>query len=139
MTIITFQSKNCHSSPSMIKSFLKMCFWSVNLSIVSCHYSSTNGWLFDLIFKTMNNIHNYETTLSATCKIFKPYMIIRTNLYGKNSITINAFDTCIRGQISLGDTILKDLTPNKINTIMKRMTDNNYSNTFVVNGKSVFL
>ena len=73
----------------------------------------------------MNNIHNYETALSATCKIFKPYMIIGTNLYGKNSITINAIDTWNRGQISLGDTILKDLTPNKIKTIMKRMTDNN--------------
>ena len=38
---------------SMIKSSLKMCFWSVNLSIVSCHQPSPIASLFDPIFTIM--------------------------------------------------------------------------------------
>ena len=69
-----------------------------------------------------SNIHNYETTSPATCKLFKPSF--RTNLYGKHSITINAIDVWNKAQTSLDNTILKDLTFNKIKTIiMKRMID----------------
>ena len=75
-----------------------------------------NNW-----FTFCSNVHNYETTSSATCKLFKPFC---TNLYGKNSITVNAIDAWNKAQTSLADTILKDLTPNKIKTIiMKRMID----------------
>ena len=42
---------------SMMKSFLKMCFWSVNLSMVSCQQSSAIGSLFALIFITMRQLH----------------------------------------------------------------------------------
>ena len=53
---------------------------------------------------------------------FKPSF--QTNLYGKNLITVNAIDAWNKAQTSLGDTILKDLTPNKIKTIiMKKMID----------------
>ena len=76
-----------------------------------------NNW-----FTFCSNVHNYETTSSATCKLFKPSF--RTNLYGKNSITVNAIDAWNKAQTSLADTILKDLTPNKIKTIiMKKMID----------------
>ena len=68
------------------------------------------------------NVLNYETTSFATCKLFKPS--IRTNLNGKNSIAANAIDTWNKVQTSLSDTILKDLTPNKIKTIiMEKMID----------------
>ena len=41
-----------------------------------------------------------------------------------NSVIINAIDTWNKTQTSLGNTILKDLAPNKIKTIiMKRMID----------------
>ena len=54
---------------SMINSFLKLCFWSVILQIVSCHQSSTIGSLFALIFITMKQLHlllvNYLNLLSA--------------------------------------------------------------------------
>ena len=91
-----------------------MCFGSVNLSIVSCHQSSTIGSLFA--------IHNYETTSSATCKLFKPSLC--TNLYGKTSVTVNAIGAWNKAQTSLGDIILKDLIPNKIEKIIvKRMID----------------
>ena len=55
-------------------------------------------------------------------KLFKPSF--RTNLNGKNSITVNAIDAWNKAQTSLVDSILKDLTPYKIKTIiMKRMID----------------
>ena len=37
----------------------------------------------------------------------------------KNSVTVNAIDAWNKAQTSLGDTILNDLTPNKIKTMMK--------------------
>ena len=44
--------------------------------------------------------------------------------YGKKSITVSAIGTWNKAQTSLGDTILKDLTPSEIKTIiMKRMID----------------
>ena len=98
---------------SLIKSFLKMCFWLVNLSILFVF----NNW-----FAFCSNTRYYETTLSATCKLFKPSF--RTFLHGRNSITVNATDAWNKAQSSLGETILKDLTLNKIKTItIKRMTD----------------
>ena len=56
-------------------------------------------------------------------KLFKPSF--RNNLYGKNQVTINAIDAWNKPQTSFGETILKDLIPNKIKTILtKRMIDN---------------
>ena len=83
--------------------------------IVSCHQSSTTAHF-------CSNVHKHETTSSATCKLFKPSF--RTTLYGKDSITVNAIDPWNKAQTSLGDTIFKDLTANKIKTIiMKKMID----------------
>ena len=83
----------------------------INLSIVSCHQSSTTGSLFALMFITMRQLHlllvNYLNLSKLTLK---------------NSI--NAIDAWNKVQTSLGNTILKDLTPNEIKTIiMKKMTD----------------
>ena len=101
---------------SLIKSFLKMCFWLVNLSIVSLS-PVFNNW-----FPFCSNTRYYETTLSATCKLFKPSF--RTFLHGRNSVTVNAIDAWNKAQTSLGETILQDLTLSKIKTItMKRMAD----------------
>ena len=42
----------------------------------------------------------------------------------KKAITVNAIDAWNKAQTSLANTILKDLTPNKIKTIvMKKMID----------------
>ena len=50
--------------------------------------------------------------------------LFHTNLYGKNSIKVSAIDAWNKAQISLDDTILKDLTVNEIKAIiMKRMID----------------
>ena len=92
-----------------------VCTKSVNLS--SLLLPVFNNW-----FTFCSNVRNYETTSSATCKLFKPSF--HTNLYGKNSITVNATDAWNKAQTSLADTILKDLIHNKIKTIiMKKMID----------------
>ena len=124
MRIITFQSRTCHSSPLFSK--LKILKFNdkvhlENVLLVSKFINSLLSLVFNNWFTFYSNVHNYETTSFATCKLFKPSF--RTNLYGKNSITVNAIDTWNKAQISLGKTILKDLTPNKIKTIMKRMID----------------
>ena len=125
MRIIIFQSRNCHSSPLFSKPKLLKFNDKFLLEIVLLNSNFTNSFLppvFNNWFTFCPNIHNYETTSSATCKLFKPSFC--TNLYGKNSITVNAIDAWNKAQTSLADTILKDLTPNKIKTIiMKKMID----------------
>ena len=72
----------------MIKSILKMCFWSVNLSIVSCHQSSTTGSLFALMFITMRQLH----------LLLVNYLNL-SKLTSKNSI--NAIDAWNKAQTSI--------------------------------------
>ena len=125
MRIITFQSRNCHSGPLFFK--LKLLKFNdkvhlENVLLISKFINSLLPPVFNNWFTFCSNVHNYETTSSATCKLFKPSF--RTNMYGKNSITVNAIDAWNKAQTSLADTILKDLTPNKIKTIiMKKMID----------------
>ena len=125
MRIITFQSRNCHSGPLFFK--LKLLKFNdkvhlENVLLISKFINSLLPPVFNNWFTFCSNVHNYETTSSATCKLFKPSF--RTNLYGKNSITVNAIDAWNKAQTSLADTILKDLTPNKLKTIiMKKMID----------------
>ena len=124
MRIITFQSRNCHSSPLFLK--LKLLKFNdkvhfENVLLISKFINSLSPPVFNNWFTFYYNIHDYETTSSATCKLFKPFF---SHLYGQNSIIVNAIDAWNKAQTSLGDTIVKDLTPNKIETIiMKRMTD----------------
>ena len=125
MRIITFQSRNCHSSPLFSK--LKLLkfnykFHLENVLQISKFINSLLPPVFNNWVTFCCNVLNYETTSFATCKLFKPS--IRTNLNGKNSIAANAIDTWNKVQTSLSDTILKDLTPNKIKTIiMEKMID----------------
>ena len=93
MRIITFQSRNCHSSPLFSKLKLIKLNDKTLLEIVLLISKFINRFLlpvFNNWFTFCSNINNYETTSSTTCKLFKPSL--RTNLYGKNSITVNAID-----------------------------------------------
>ena len=92
MRIITFQSRNCHSSPLFFK--LKLLKFNdkvhhENVFLISKFINSLLPPVFNW-FTFCSNVHNYETASSATCKLFKPSF--HTNLYGKNSITVNAID-----------------------------------------------
>ena len=92
--------------------------------LISKFISSLLPPLFNNWFTFCSNIHNYETTSSSTSKLFKPSF--HTNLYGKNSVTISAIDACNKAQTSLGGTILKDLTPNEIKTIVTKIMIDSY-------------
>ena len=125
MRIITFQSRNCHSSPLFSKLRLLKFNYKLhleNMLLISKLINILLPPVFNNWFTFCPNIPNYETSSSATCKLIKHSL--RTNLCGKNSIAINAIDAWNKAQTSPRDTILKDLTPNKTKTIiMKRMTD----------------
>ena len=91
MRIITFQSRNCHSGPLFFK--LKLLKFNdkvhlENVLLISKFINSLLPPVFNNWFTFCSNVHNYETTSSATCKLFKPFFC--TNLYGNNSITVNA-------------------------------------------------
>ena len=93
MRIITFQSRNCHSGPLFFK--LKLLKFNdkvhlENVLLISKFINSLLPPVFNNWFTFRSNVHNYETTLSATCKLFKPSF--RTSIYGKNPITVNAIE-----------------------------------------------
>ena len=84
MRIITFQSRDCHSSPLFSK--LKLLKFNdkghlENVLLISKFISSLLPPVFNNWLTFCSNVHNYETTSFATCKLFKPSF--RTNLYGK--------------------------------------------------------
>ena len=117
MRIITFQSRNCHSGTLFLKLKLLKFNGKVlleNVLLISKFINSVLPPVFNSWFTFCSDIHNFNTTSSATCKLFKPSF--RTNL--KKSITVN------KAQTSLGDSILNDLKFNKIKIIkMKRVID----------------
>ena len=107
MRIFTFQSKNCHSSPSFLKLKLLKLSNKVlleNVPLISKFINSLLPPAFNNWFTFCSNIHNYITIRQPHPKLFEPSF--RTNLCGKNSITINAIDAWNKAQTCLGNTIL---------------------------------
>ena len=91
--MITFQSRNCYSRPL----FSKLKLLKFNDKVLLENVLLTSKFINSLLLPVSNNwfifcsnIHNYETTSSTTCKLFKPSFC--TNLYGKNSIPVNDID-----------------------------------------------
>ena len=88
---ISFQPRDCHLSPLFKKQNLlkfedKTQF--ENVLLVSKYFNNILPSTFDKPFTLCSNIHNYNTAASSTGKLFKPSF--RTNLYGKNLITVSA-------------------------------------------------
>ena len=85
--IITFQSRNCHSSPLFSK--LKLLKFSdkvhlVNVLLIDKFINSLLPPVFNNWFTFCSNGHNYETASPATCKLFKPSF--HTNLYATRGV-----------------------------------------------------
>ena len=59
---------------------------------------------------------NYETSSSTQVSLIK--LFYKTKIYGKYSITVSAVETWNRIQKQLKNILLKDLSPNKIKTIV---------------------
>ena len=105
MRIITFQSRNCHSSPLVSKLKLNDKVHLENVLLISKFINSllppvSNNW-----FTFCSNVLNYEITSSAACKLFKPSSpppppppppaAPPPLTYAKKSITVNAMIVCI--------------------------------------------
>ena len=81
--------------------------------------------------------YNYNTAASSTGKLYKPSF--RTNLYGKNSITISAVNSWNKIQIAFGDLILKNLTTTQMKILLtKKCIDKYWQNLSLnINGKTI--
>ena len=64
----------------------------------------------------MYETHNYETSSSTQGNLIK--LFHKTNRYGKYSITVSGVEPWKKIQQKLKYTLLKDLSPNKIKTIV---------------------
>ena len=74
LRIISFQPKNCHSSPLFKKQNLLKFETKIqleNVLLVSKYFSNILPSVFDNWFTLCSDIHNYNTGASVTRKLFK--------------------------------------------------------------------
>ena len=118
---ISFQSRDCHSSPLFKKQNLLKFEDKIqleNVLLVSKYYNNILQSTFDKWFTLCSDIHNYNTAASSTGKLFKPSF--RTNLYLKNCTTISAVNAWNKIQTAFGNVILKNLTTTQIKTLLTK-------------------
>ena len=72
--------------------------------------------VFNTWFSFSSDPHNYETSSSTQGKLTK--LFNKTNRYGKYSVTVSAVESWNKIQKQLKNILLKDLSPNKIKTIV---------------------
>ena len=72
--------------------------------------------VFNIWFSFSSNQQNYETSSSTQGNLIKPFY--KTKRYGKYLITVSAVESWNKIQKQLKDMLLKDLSPNKIKTIV---------------------
>ena len=126
LRIISFQPRDCHSS-SLSKKQNLLKFDKIQLEIVllvSKYFSNILASIFDNWFTFCSDIHDYNTATSSTSKVFKPSY--RTNLHGKNSITISAVNAWNKIQTAFGDVILKNLTTTQIKALLTKKCIDKY-------------
>ena len=67
-------------------------------------------------FSFSSDQHNYETSSSTQGNLMKRFY--KTDRYGKYSITVSAVESWNKVQKQLKSILLKDLSPNKIKTVV---------------------
>ena len=72
--------------------------------------------VFNTWFSFSSDQHNYETSSSTQGNLIK--LLYKTKRYGKYSITVCAVESWNKVQEQLKDMLFKDLSPNKITTIV---------------------
>ena len=118
---ISFQPRDCHSSPLFRKQNLLKFEDKIqleNVLLVSKYFNNILPSVFEKWFTLCSEIHKYNTAASSTGKLFKPPF--RTNLYGKNSVTISAVNAWNKIQTAFENVILKNFTTTQIKTILTR-------------------
>ena len=117
--IINFQPRNFHTSPlfkqnSILKFQDKICL--ENILFVSKSLNNLSPSIFNTWFSFSSDQHNYETSSSTQGNLMKPFY--KTNRYGKYSITISAIGSWNKIQKQLKNMLLKDLSSNKMKTVV---------------------
>ena len=117
--IINFQPRNSHTSPLFNQSYIlkfqnKICL--ENILFVSKSLNNLSPSVFNTWFRFSSDQHNYETSGSTQGSLTKPFY--QTNRYGKYSITVSAAKSWNKIQKQLKNMRLKNLSPNKIKTVV---------------------
>ena len=117
--IINFQTRNLHTSSifkqgSILKFQDNLCL--KNILFVSKFVNSLTRSVFNTWFNLSSDQHNYETSSFRQDNFIKSSY--RTNGYGKYSIIASAADSWKKIQEQLKATLLKDISPNIIKTVV---------------------
>ena len=117
--IINLQPRNFHTSPlfkqnSILKFQDKICL--ENILFISKSLNNLSPSVFNTWFSFSSDQHNYETSSSTQGNLIK--LFYKTKRYGKYSITVSAVESWNKIQKQLKDLLLRDLSPNKIKTIV---------------------
>ena len=117
--IINFQPRNFHTSPlfkqnSILEFQDQICL--ENVLFVSKYLNTLSPLVFNTWFSFSSDQHNYETSSSTQGNIIK--IFYKTKRYGKYSITVSAVESWNKIQKQLKNMLLKNLSPNKIKTVV---------------------
>ena len=125
--IINFQPRNSHTSHLYIKSSIlkfqdKICL--ENIIFISKSLNKLSPSVFNIWFTFSSDQHNYETSSSTLGNLTKRFY--KTNKYGKYSITVSAAESWNKIQKQLKNILLKDLSPNKTETVFNNFYFKSY-------------
>ena len=117
--IINFQPRNSHTSPLFKQNLIlkfqdKICL--ENILFVSKSLNNLSPSIFNTWFSFSSDQHNYETSSSTQGNLMK--LFYKTNRYGKYSVTVSGVELWNKIQKQLKSTLLKDLSPNKIEKVV---------------------
>ena len=126
--IINFEPRNHHISPlfkqsSILKFQDKFCL--ENILFVSKSLNKLSPSVFNTWFLTHQ--HNYEASSSTQYNLLR--LFHETNRYEKYSISVSVVELRNKIQKQLKNTLLKDLSPNKIKTIISNFYLKSYYNS----------
>ena len=117
--IIYFQLRNFHTSPLFKQNFIlkfqdKICL--ENILFVSKSLNNLSPSIFNTWFSFSSDQHNCETSISTQGNLIK--LFYKTNRYGRYSITVSAVESWNKIQKQLKSILYKDLSSNKIKTLV---------------------
>ena len=117
--IKNFQPSNSHTSPLFKQNFIFKFHdktFLENILFVSNSLNNLSPSIFNRWFSFSSDQHNYETSSSTQGNLMK--LFYKTDRYGKYSITVSAVESWNKIQKQLKSILLKDLSPNKIKTVV---------------------
>ena len=117
--IIYFQLRNFHTSVLFKQNFIlkfqdKICL--ENILFVSKTLNNLSPSIFNTWFSFSSDQHNCETSSSTQGNLIK--LFYKTNRYGRYSITVSAVESWNKIQKQLKSILYKDLSSNKIKTLV---------------------